>query len=133
MIRRKSVNDVTEAELSVLKALWENGPSTIRELTDRLYPGGDAAHYATVQKLLERLRSKSCVGRRAKGRGHLYAARVERDALIARRLRNTANQLCEGSLTPLLTQLVRGGSLTEDELADLRDLVERAGRDAEGS
>ncbi len=47
--------DVTDAELAILKSLWELGPSTIRQLSDRLYPGGEAAHYATVQKLLDRL------------------------------------------------------------------------------
>ena len=33
-------HNVTDAELAVLKELWALGPSTIRELTDRLYPGG---------------------------------------------------------------------------------------------
>ena len=63
--------DVTEAELAVLKELWELGPSTIRELADRLYPGGATAHYATVQKLLERLTGKGCVKRRGRGRADL--------------------------------------------------------------
>ena len=44
-------------ELDVLRALWEDGPATIRALTDRLYPRGGASEYATVQKLLERLES----------------------------------------------------------------------------
>ena len=55
--------NVTDTELAVLKALWERGASTIRQLTDELYPEGSTAHYATVQKLLERLREKSCVSR----------------------------------------------------------------------
>ena len=45
--------DVTDAELAVLKELWAEGPSTIRKLADRLYPGGTTSHYATVQKLLD--------------------------------------------------------------------------------
>jgi len=36
--------DVTDAELAVLKELWSAGPLTIRQLTERLYPEGDAAH-----------------------------------------------------------------------------------------
>ena len=69
---------VTDAELGVLKTLWDQGSSTIRELTDRLYPDGGTAHYATVQKLLERLEGKSCVTRRAEGRRGVYSAAVER-------------------------------------------------------
>ena len=119
---------VTDTELAVLKVLWEQGPSTIRRLTDELYPGGSTAHYATVQKLLERLREKSCVSRRQHGRGHVYDASINRHELIATRLRETADKLCEGSLTPLLTQLVGARELSDDELGALRELVERAAR-----
>ena len=125
MSPRKRPPDVTDAELEVLKTLWESGPSTIRHLTDRLYPGGTTSHYATVQKLLERLEAKSCVRRRQRGRVNIFTATVGREALIARRLRETADKLCEGSLTPLLSHLVDSSSLTREELATLRELVER--------
>ena len=60
--------DVTDAEREVLRALWEQGPATIRALADELYPGGSTSEYATVQKLLERLSDKGHVSRRADGR-----------------------------------------------------------------
>jgi predicted transcriptional regulator len=116
---------VTDAELEVLKALWALEGATIRELTDRLYPAGGASHYATVQKLLERLAAKSYVRRRSRGRVNVFRATVDRAELIAGRLRETADRLCDGSLAPLLTQLVDAASLTPAELATLRDLVER--------
>jgi predicted transcriptional regulator len=47
---------------------------------------------------------------------------------VARRLRDTADELCEGSLTPLLTHLVNAGTLSRDELSELRRVVERAAR-----
>ncbi len=118
-------NDVTETELAVLKALWRRGDATIRELTDELYPGGGTAHYATVQKLLERLAGKGCVSRRRRGRVNVFRAEVEREALISRRLQATANSLCEGSLTPLLTQLAGSTRLSTADVAALRRLVER--------
>lgn len=124
---------VTDAELEVLKALWDQGRSTIRQLTDRLYPAGGTAHYATVQKLLERLAAKSCVTRRPRGRVNVFAASVGREALIAERLRETADRLCEGSLSPLLTQLVEGAKLSPHELARLRELVERLERRGGGA
>ena len=120
--RRKNV---TETELAVLKTLWEQGPSTIRRLTDRLYPEGDTAHYATVQKLLERLETKAYVRRRQEGRVNVYTAVVDLRELIADRLRDTAERLCEGSLTPLLTHLVGSAELSTRELAELRQLLDR--------
>jgi predicted transcriptional regulator len=120
--------DVTDAEREVLRALWDDGPATIRALADRLYPGGGTSEYATVQKLLERLEDKGHVSRRPGGRQHVFAARVRREELVARRLRDTADELCDGSLTPLLTHLVSSAKLTRQELVELRRLVDRLSR-----
>jgi predicted transcriptional regulator len=125
MVRRCA--DVTDAELGVLEVLWDEGPSTIRQLSDRLYPDGGPAHYATVQKLLERLEAKRHVRRRRRERVNVYAATVRRQDLIWRRLRELADRLCEGSLAPLLTQLVGSSRLTREELRELRRMVDRAG------
>ncbi len=120
--------DVTDAELDVLRALWDVGPATIRALTDRLYPSGGTSEYATVQKLLERLEGKRLVARRAEGRQNVFRATVQREELVARRLRDTADELCDGSLTPLITQLVRAGRLSREELRELRRMVDRVSR-----
>ena len=120
--------DVTDAELEVLRALWDTGPATIRALTDRLYPSGGTSEYATVQKLLERLEAKGHVARHAEGRQNVFRATVRREDLVARRLRDTADDLCDGSLTPLITQLVSAGKLSREELRELRRVVDRASR-----
>ena len=116
--------DVTDAELDVLRALWEFEEATIRALADRVYPNGGASEYATVQKLLERLEDKGYVRHRTEGRQNVYAARLGREELVARRLRETADALCDGSLTPLLTHLVSGARLSKEELRELRRLVD---------
>ena len=120
----RSRPDVTNAELAVLGDLWEHGESTIRALTDRLYPDGGTVHYATVQKLLERLQAKSWVRRRKPARVNVYAATVGRETLIAQRLAETAEKLCGGSLTPLLTHLVSSSKLDAQELERLRSMVD---------
>jgi len=117
--------DVTDAELEVLRVLWDEGPATIRALASRLYPGGGTSEYATVQKLLERLEDKAHVAHRAEGRQNVWSARVRREDLVARRLRDTAEKLCDGSLTPLLTHLVSAGQLSQGEIVELRRLVDR--------
>lgn len=119
--------DVTDAELEVLRALWELGEATIRALADRIYPNGGASEYATVQKLLERLEDKGYARHRTEGRQNVYAARLGREDLVARRLRETADALCGGSLTPLLTHLVSGARLSKHELRELRRLVDALG------
>jgi predicted transcriptional regulator len=104
--------------------LWDGGPASRRHLADVLYPDGAAARYTTVQKLLERLEAKGCVTRRD-GETVTFAAAVARDELISRRLREVADKLCGGSLTPLLMNLMRSQPLSDREIDELQALVER--------
>jgi predicted transcriptional regulator len=118
------VPDVTDAELAVLQVLWEQGPATIRRLTDVLYPGGTEAHYATVQKLLERLESKKHVHRDRSSHAHTFTARTDLETLVGQRLRAVAEQLTGGLMAPLLTHLVRAETLTPKERRELRQLID---------
>jgi predicted transcriptional regulator len=124
----RPARDITESELAVLRVLWERPSATIRQLTDVLYPNGGAAQYATVQKLLERMEAKGYVQRDRSLFVHQFTAALDRDELIGRRLRDLAETLCDGSLTPLLTHLARARRLTDDEREALRAIVEDWGK-----
>ncbi len=124
----KVSQDVTDAELAVLQVLWERGSATIRQLTDALYPDGNEAHYATVQKLLERLESKGHIQRDRSSHAHLFSARTDRDTLVGHRLRAMAERLCGGLMAPLLTHLVRAEALSSRERQELRDLIDKLDR-----
>jgi BlaI family penicillinase repressor len=121
----RSSQDVTDAELAVLEVLWQRGASSRRQIADVLYPGGQPVHYTTVQKLLERLQAKHHVACTAQTSVRTFEATVSRDELIGRRLLDVADKLCDGSLTPLLMNLMRAKPLSERELQELRDLVKQ--------
>ena len=89
-----------------------------------LYPDGSDVHYATVQKLLERLEDKHHVARDRSGHAHRFAALTDRDTLVGRRLRSMAEKLTGGLLAPLLTHLVRAETLTRQERDQLRALID---------
>jgi BlaI family transcriptional regulator, penicillinase repressor len=116
--------DVSDAELSVLHILWDRGPSAVREIVGVLYPEGNPSHYATVQKLLERLEVKQCVVRNRAVRPHQFAASIVREDLVGHRLRTIAEKVCGGSLAPLLTHFVRGGKLSSAERTQLRAMLD---------
>lgn len=122
----RSYRDITDAELAVMQVLWDRGESSIRQICDVLYPGGGPSQYATVQKLLERLEAKDFVYRDRTQQVHLFRPALGREELIGRRLRSLAEQLCGGSLTPLLTHLVKTKALTPQERAELRALIEQS-------
>ena len=117
--------DVTDAEVSILHVLWERGKATVREIAEELYSGRSASQQATVQKLLERLEGKDFVVRDRSQSVHTFRAAVCREELIGRRLRTVAEKLCGGSLTPLLTHLVRAERLSAAERQELRKLIDQ--------
>lgn len=120
----RTAQDVTDAELGVLQALWDHGPAPIRKLTAALYRSAGVSQYATVQKLLERLEAKGYVERDRTANVHVFAAAVDKDQLIGRRLQSLAEQLCGGSLTPLLSHLLQSHPLSAEERTSLRTLIE---------
>jgi BlaI family penicillinase repressor len=125
VLMAKEIKDVSDGELAVLEVLWARGAAAIRHVTDELFPGGSAAHYATVQKQLERLEAKGCVKRDRSLHVHLFSAAIGRDELIGRRVRAVVDKLCGGSLVPLLSHLAQARELTSAERRALRELVER--------
>jgi len=115
--------------------LWKSGPRTTREITGVLYPEGGASHSATVLSLLGRLEEKGLVRRNREPRAHLFEAAVRREEVLGRRLSSLAENLCDGSLSPLLTHLIRERKLTAAERKELRSLldeIESAGKPARG-
>lgn len=115
----RTPRDVTEAELAVLRVLWDDGPAPVRNLAEAL-----SAQAPTVQKLLERLEDKGWVARDRTGPIQQFRATADRDDLIGRRLRGIAEELCEGSMTPLLSHLVHAELSSVDRKA-LRELIEQ--------
>ncbi len=117
--------DVTEGELAILELLWDRKTASTRQIVDVLYPGGGAGRYATVQKQLERMEAKGLVTRDRSYFQHLFSAAVDREQLAGERLRTVLDKLCEGSLVPLVSHLVKTRPLTPEERQALRELIER--------
>jgi predicted transcriptional regulator len=122
--------DVTDAELAILQVLWDRGSATVRALTEALYAASSSSQHATVQKLLERLEGKDCVRRDRSVWPHVFEATVDREALIGRKLQQTADRLCDGSVQPLLMHLVKASRLSAEERASLRGLLDRLEKDS---
>lgn len=124
----RAPQDVTDTELAVLEVIWRRGSATVRNIAEELYGGCNSSQQATVQKLLERLERKQCVTRNRDNWPHTFVAMLERDGLIGRKLQQTADKLCEGSVQPLLMHLVKAGRLTAKDRRGLRELLDQLER-----
>ena len=115
---------VSETELEILKVIWEHGPGTVREINARLRPTGRRWAYTTVLTLLQRLEAKGYVASNKTGLAHVFRAVVSRDRLLRQRLKDLAQQLCEGAPAPLVLALVESQHFSEQEIEQFRRLLD---------
>ena len=121
---------LSEAEVDVLKVLWDLGPTPVRAINGELAARGRNWAYTTVSTLLLRLSTKGCVASDSARVPHVYRAIVSREEMLERRLRDTAEELCEGSAAPLVLALVQRHRFTTDELAGFQKLLDEARAEA---
>ncbi len=119
---------LSEAEGEVLKALWDHGPGTVRQINELLGGRGRQWAYTTVLTLLQRLQAKGFAASESAGVAHVYRAAVSREELLDRRLKDTADEFCDGSAAPLVLALVQGNRFSAEELARFRRLLDQASR-----
>lgn len=120
----KPSQDVTAAELAILEKLWEHSTAAVKDLSQWLYGAATPSDVATVQKLLSRLEAKGCVTRDRDHWPHQFQAAIAREDLISQRLQATADELSDGTLTSLITHLVRSKKFTAKQRQRLRDMLD---------
>ncbi|QDV34409.1 BlaI/MecI/CopY family transcriptional regulator [Tautonia plasticadhaerens] len=121
--------NLSDAELEVLKALWDHGPATVRQINSTLQGRGRRWAYTTVATLLQRLQAKRAVAVDPSAVPHVYRAALTRDDLLGERLKAAADELCDGRAAPLVLTLVQSHRFSPEELARFRQLIdEQRGR-----
>lgn len=114
----------TEAELELLQILWQKEPATVREIYDALNLEKTSG-YTTVLKLLQIMTSKGLVVRDEANRAHVYRAAFTQDVMQSRLLRDLSNRLFAGSAAQLAMHALSMEPASDDELAEIRALIER--------
>ena len=111
----------SERELDVLKALWEIGSGSVREVADRLAPELGLA-FNTVQTVLRNMEDKGLVGHRADGRTFVYFPKHTREQVTARFL----SKVFGGALDQFVLSMLRASDANPDELRELEKLIAQA-------
>jgi len=114
----------TESELELLQILWQKEPATVRDIYDALNEE-KASGYTTVLKLLQIMTTKGLVVRDEANRAHVYRAAFSQDAMQSRLLADLTNRLFAGSAAQLALHALSMGNASDDELAEIRALLER--------
>jgi BlaI family penicillinase repressor len=119
----KTIPRPTEAELELLRILWEKEPATVRDIYEALNlerPSG----YTTVLKLLQIMTAKGLVVRDEANRAHVYRAATSQDAMQSRILKDLSMRLFSGSAAQLALHALAMEPASAGELDEIRTLIE---------
>ena len=112
----------TDAELSILRVLWERGPSTVRQVHDVLSVDREFA-YTTTLKLLQLMTEKGVAVREEAGRVHLYRAAVAQEETQRHLIRDLVDRAFGGSPSRLVMQALAATPASAEELREIRRLL----------
>jgi predicted transcriptional regulator len=115
----------TDAELAILRVLWERGPSTVRHVHEQLARGRQAA-YTTSLKLLQIMTEKGLVERDERERTHVYRAKLGKEQTQRQLVRDLVDRAFGGSAATLVLQALASRRATPAELRDIRDAIDHA-------
>lgn len=123
---RPRLSRPTDAELAILRVLWEHGPSTVRQVHDIIANGRPLA-YTTTLKLLQIMLEKKLVTREGQERSHVYAARLGRDEAQRQLVGDLLDRAFGGSAATLVMQALATGRASDQDLKQIRQLLEQYG------
>lgn len=115
---------VSDAELEILKVLWDLGEGTVRDVLREAAEQRRDWAYTTAQTLLTRLQEKGFVASEKRGRAHHFRPTVSRDELLGQGLEDLAERVCDGASLPLLLNLVQRTRFSPEELKRFRELLD---------
>ena len=114
----------TEAELSIMRVLWNLGPTTVRQVHEVLAARSPTG-YTTVLKLLQIMHQKGLVQRDDSNRAHIYVPTLSKESTQQQMLGDFLSRVFEGSSSALVMQaLDSGGKTSPAELKRIRELLD---------
>lgn len=113
---------ISEAELEVMKVLWEENPLTSKEIIKRLH------HMAwsdnTIKTFLNRLLNKGSIKYKAEGRTYLYSPTISYDKYLSKENKNFLNVIYNGATNLLISKFIEEEELSDEDIKELQDMLE---------
>ena len=121
---QKSLPRPTDAELAILRVLWRNGPSTVRQVHEELTQGTPTV-YTTVLKLLQIMTEKGLVTRDESQRAHVYSTRLPEEETQGQLVGDLLDRAFGGSSSRLVLRALASRPASAAELSEIRKMLEQ--------
>ena len=114
----------TEGELAILQILWENGPSPVRFVNEKLNRIREVG-YTTTLKIMQIMADKGLVKRNTESRTHIYEAFINEEATQKQLLQKFVDSTFRGSAMKMIMQALGNHKASDQELEDIKALIEK--------
>ncbi|HEY3400378.1 MAG TPA: BlaI/MecI/CopY family transcriptional regulator [Geothrix sp.] len=115
----------TDAELAILRVLWERGPSTVRQVFEVLAAERELG-YTTVLKMLQIMHEKGLVQRDVTDRTHVFSTTQTQVQTQRNMLDDLLDKAFGGSSLNLVMQALATRKTSREELAEIRKMLDLA-------
>lgn len=115
---------LSKGEQEVARVLWDIGPAGVRAIHEAISQVR-SIDFSTVQTYLRRLETKAYATSKKEGRIRIYAARVKPKTVIRHTVDEFVDRLFGGETMPLVKHLIEDRDIDREQLAELRELIDR--------
>ncbi len=115
----------TKTEMDVLQILWQNGPSTVRFVHDKLNEQKEAVIYTSTLKLMQVMKEKRMLERDETNMKHIYSPVLQEDKVKGNLLGRFVDTIYNGSASSLMVALLDNGKTSAGELQKMKELLNK--------
>jgi len=113
---------LTKAEEEIMQMFWDHGASTVSGLIERM--GTPKPPHSSISSIVRILEKKEFVDHKAYGRTYEYFPIIEKESYSKFSLKRLVSNYFEGSMSELVSFLVKEDDISIDDLRELTDKLE---------
>ena len=118
---------ISDAEWQVMRVLWKKSPMTVKEVIEILSEK-TTWKSETIRTLVNRLTKKKAVGFEKKGRRHYFYPMLSEEECIKAEAESFLDRAGSAMLKPILAAFIEKENLTENELREIQQILDKKGR-----
>jgi len=130
IMNNSKLNKPTESEMEILQVLWEEGPSTVREVHEILSTTKEAG-YTTTLKLMQIMNEKGLLHRNDEAKTHIYTSAIKKESIQKQVVSKMINGLFKGSSAKLVMHALGNHRASQEEILEIKKYLNEMETQAE--
>jgi len=121
---RHDIPQPTDTELTILGILWDNGPSTVRQVNDAMNQT-KATGYTTTLKLMQIMMEKGLLVRDESQFKHIYRPAISEEKTQTKLIGDLLQRVFSGSAEKLVMRALSAKKVSAKELTKIKRMIEK--------